>query len=111
MLCFQDGSEVISIKREDTDTRPEQQSSAVAITFTEIKAEEEVSYIALYPFLFGFSNNLGCCNIFVLCTSVYTIHFSMFQTSGRPTETFHVLSFIATELFPYRMFGLPFPVN
>ena len=45
MYCFQDGSEVISIKHEATDTQQEQQKSAVAITFPEIKAEEEVSCI------------------------------------------------------------------
>jgi len=39
--CNDDGSEVISIKREATDTQQEQQKSAVAITFPEIKAEEE----------------------------------------------------------------------
>ena len=54
MYCFQDGSEVISIKCETTDTQQEQQKSAVAITFTEIKAEEEVSCIYLYPLLFRF---------------------------------------------------------
>jgi hypothetical protein len=43
MYHFQDGSEVISTKREPTDTQQQQQNSAVAITFTEIKAEEEVS--------------------------------------------------------------------
>jgi hypothetical protein len=58
MYCFQDGSDVISIKREATDTQEELQNSAVAITFTEIKDEEEVSCIALYPLLFGFSNIL-----------------------------------------------------
>jgi hypothetical protein len=56
MYCFQHGSEVIGIKREATDTQEEQQNSAVAITFTEIKGEEEVSCIALYPLLFVFSN-------------------------------------------------------
>jgi len=35
----------------------------------------------------------------------------MFQTSARAIETFHVLPFIATLLFPYHMFGLPFPLN
>ena len=54
MYCFQDGSEVISIKCETTDTQQEQQKSAVAITFTEINAEEEVSCISLYPLLFRF---------------------------------------------------------
>ena len=39
------------------------------------------------------------------------IHLNMFQTSARATETFHVLPFIATQLFPYHMFGLPFPLN
>jgi hypothetical protein len=58
MYCFQDGSEVIGIKHEATDTQEEQQNSAVAITFTEIKGEEEVSCIALYPLLFGISNIL-----------------------------------------------------
>jgi len=60
MYCFQDGSEVISIKREATDTQQEQQNCAVAISFTEIKAEEEVSCISLYPLLCGFSKILGC---------------------------------------------------
>jgi hypothetical protein len=54
MYCFQGGNEVISIKREAKDTQQEQQKSAVAITFPEIKAEEEVSCIALYPLLFRF---------------------------------------------------------
>jgi len=67
MYCFQDGSEVISIKREATDTQQEQQNSAVAITFTEIKAEGEVSCICLYPLLFRFSNILFCQNTFILC--------------------------------------------
>jgi hypothetical protein len=81
MYCFQDGSEVIGIKHESTDTQEEQeksalavtfteikceatdtqqeqQNSAVAVTFTEIKGEEEVSCIALYPLLFVFSNIL-----------------------------------------------------
>ena len=35
----------------------------------------------------------------------------MFQTSARATETFPVLPFIATQLFPYHMFCLPFPLN
>jgi len=35
----------------------------------------------------------------------------MFQTSARATETFHVLPFITTQLFPYHMFGLPFQLN
>ena len=66
MYCFQDGSEVISIKREATDTQQEQQNSAVAISFPEIKAEVEVSCISLYPFLIIFSNMLYCQNTFVL---------------------------------------------
>jgi hypothetical protein len=56
MYRFQDGSAVISIKREATDIHQEQQNSAVAVTFTEVKVEEEVSCIALYSLLFGFSN-------------------------------------------------------
>ena len=67
MYCFQDGSEVISIKREATDTQQEQQNSAVAISFRAIKAEEEVSCISLYPLLFIFSNMLHCQNTFVVC--------------------------------------------
>ena len=67
MYCFQDGSEVISIKHEATDTQQEQQNSAVSISFSEIKAEEEVSCISLYLLLFAFSNTLGCWNTFVLC--------------------------------------------
>ena len=67
MYCFQDGSEVISMKREATDTQQEQQNSAVAISFPEIKAEEEVSCISLYPLLSTFSNMLHCQNTFVLC--------------------------------------------
>jgi hypothetical protein len=58
MYPFQDGSEVISIKREATDTQQEQEKNAVAITFPEIKAEQEVSCISLYPLLFRFSNIL-----------------------------------------------------
>ena len=114
MYCFQDGSEVISIKCEPTDTQQEQQKSAVVITFTEIKAEDEVSCISLYPLLFRFWNILGCWNTFALCYThecTQYIHLNTFQTSARVTETFHVLSFIPTELFPYHMFGLPFPVN
>jgi hypothetical protein len=113
MYCLQDGSEVISIKHEVTDTQQEQEKSAGAITFPEIKAEEEVSCISLYP-LFTFSNTLCCQNTFVLCythDSTQYIHLNMFQTSARATETFHVLPFIATQLFPYHMFGLPFPLN
>jgi len=67
MYCFQDGSEVISIKHEATDTPQEQEKSAIAITFPEIKAEEEVSCIVLYPLLSGFSNIFACLNTFVLC--------------------------------------------
>jgi len=54
MYCFQDGSEVISIKREATDTQQQQQNSAVATSLTEIRTEEEVSCISLYPVLPGF---------------------------------------------------------
>jgi len=102
------------IKREATDTQQEQEKSAMAITFPKIKAEEEVSCISLYPLLFGFSNILGCQNNFVLCYThdcTQYVHLNMFQTNARDTETFHVLSFIATELFPYHMFGLPFTLN
>ena len=67
MYCFQDGSEVISVKREATDTQQEQEKSAVAITFPEMKAEEEVSCISLYPLLFRFSNTLCCQNTFIFC--------------------------------------------
>ena len=73
MYCFQDGSEVISIKREATDTQQEQQNSAVAISFPEIKAEEEVSCISLYLLLFTFSNTLCCQNTF-LCVIHMTVH-------------------------------------
>ena len=58
MYCFQDGSEVISIKCEATDTQQQQQNSAVAISFCEIKDGEEVSCISLYLWLSGFSNVL-----------------------------------------------------
>jgi len=54
MYCFQDGGEVISTKLEVTDTQQQQQNSAVAKSFPEIKAEEEVSCISLYPMLPGF---------------------------------------------------------
>ena len=86
----------------------------MVITFPKIKAEEEVSFISFYPLLFGFSNILVCQNNFVLCYThdcTQYVHLNMFQTSARDIETFHVLSFIATELFPYHMFGLPFPLN
>jgi len=73
MYCFQDGSEVIGIKREATDTQQQQQNSAVAISFTEKKAEEEVSCISLYPVLFTFSNMLGCHNTF-FCVIHMTVH-------------------------------------
>jgi len=43
--------------------------------------------------------------------TVHHTHLNMFQTSARATETFHVLPSIATQLFPYHMFGLPFPLN
>jgi hypothetical protein len=69
MYCFQDGSEVISIKLEATDEQQEQQQqqhSAVAISFPSIKTEEGVSCISLYPLLFIYSNTLGCHNTFVL---------------------------------------------
>jgi hypothetical protein len=71
MYCFQEGCEVIGIKHEATDTEVEQEKSAVAISFPEIKAEEEVSCISLYPLLFRFSNIVGCQAVhfcFVLCT-------------------------------------------
>ena len=59
--------------------------------------------------------NILCCqNPFVLCythdCTQYT-RLNMFQTSARGTETFHVPLFIVTPLFPYHMFGLPFPLN
>jgi hypothetical protein len=85
MYCFQDGNEVISIKREATDTQL-QEKSAVAVTFPEIKAEEEVSRISLYPLLSGFSNTLCCQNTSVLCYThgcTQYIHLNMFQTSAR----------------------------
>jgi uncharacterized Zn-finger protein len=55
------------IKREATDINQEQGKSAVAITFPEIKAEEEVSCISLYPLLSGYSNMFCCQNTSVLC--------------------------------------------
>ena len=73
MYCFQDGSEVISIKHEATDTQQEQQNSAVAITLPEVKDEEEVSCISLYPLLFRFSNILCCQNI-LFCVIHMTVH-------------------------------------
>ena len=114
MYCFQDRSEVISIKCEATDTQQQQQNSAAAVLFPEINAEEEVSWISLYPLLCRFSNTLWCQNTFVLCythdCTQYT-HLNVLQTSARATETSHVLPSIATQLFPYHMFGLPFPLN
>ena len=116
MYCFQDRSEVISIKREAADTQQEQQKSAVAITFSEIKAEEEVSCISLYPLLFRFSNILRCQNTFVLYTLVYTIrtfkHVSNKWQSHRnlPCSAIHCHSAVSiphiwfplpTELFPF----------
>ena len=75
MYCFQDGSEVIGIKHEATDTQQEQENSAVAITFTEIKAEEGVSCVYLFSLLFIFPNTLCCQNTcFMLYTLLYTIH-------------------------------------
>ena len=59
---------MISIKCEATDTQQQQQNSAVAITFREIKAEEEVSCISLCPLLCRFSNILCCRNTYVLHT-------------------------------------------
>jgi len=50
----------------------------------------------------------------VLCYTRYCTHYiqlNKFQTCAGATETFHVLSVIATVLFPYHMFGLPFPLN
>jgi hypothetical protein len=70
---IQDGSEVISIKRETAETQQEQEKSAVAITFTEIKAEEEVSCIYLYPLLFRFPNIFGYQNI-LLCVAHIIVH-------------------------------------
>jgi len=67
MYCFQVGIEVISKKHEATDTQQQQQNSAVAITFSEIKTEEEVSCISLYPLLFTLSNTWCGQNTFVLC--------------------------------------------
>jgi len=110
MYCFQDGSEVISIKCEATDTQHQQQESAVAISFPEIKAEVEVSCISLYPLLCRFSNILCCQNTFVLCYTHDCTHYTqinMFQTSARATETFHILPSIATQLFPYHMMVCP----
>ena len=124
MYCFQDGSEVISIKREATDTQQQQQNSAVAITFREIKAEEEVSCISLYALLSRFSNILCCQNTFVLCythdCTQYT-HLNMFQTSARATDRHlpcsalhchsavsipHVWFALPTELFPFHILCL-----
>jgi len=117
MYCFQDGSEVISIKHEATDTPQEQEKSAVALTFPEIKAEEEVSCISLYPFLFIFPNTFCCQNTyFVLYTLVYTIH-TVKQVSDKcqshrnlPCSVHHchyavsvppVWFALPTELFPF----------
>ena len=128
MYCFQDGSEVISIKREATDTQQEQQNSAVAITFPTIKAEEEVSCISLYPLLFIFSNTLGCQNTcFVLYTWLYTIH-TFKHVSDKcqshrnlPCSALHCHSAVSiphvwfalpTELFPFCilcLYSLCFP--
>jgi hypothetical protein len=112
MYCFQDGSEVISIKREATDTQQEQEKSAMAITFPEIKSEEEVSCISLYPLLFGFSNLLYCQNFFcfVLYTLVYTIHtFKHVSDSSQshrnlPCSVLHCHSAVS---IPHIWFALP----
>src|SRR5215468_10949670 len=72
MYCFQDGSEMITIKHEATDIQQEQQNCAVDITFTEIKGEQEVSCIALYTSLFVFSN--------ILLQSLYC-HINMLSTN------------------------------
>jgi hypothetical protein len=73
MYCFQDGSEVISIKREATDTQQEQQNSAVSITFPEIKAEKEVSCISLYPLLPDFQTSCVVRTL-LFCAIHMTVH-------------------------------------
>jgi len=76
MYCFQDGSEMLSIKREATDTQQEQQKSAVAITFPEIKAEEEVSCNFFVSVVIQILKHVVLSEhfCFVLYTLVYTIH-------------------------------------
>jgi hypothetical protein len=82
MYCFQAGIEVNSIKCEATDAEQEQEKSAVALTFPEIKAEEEVSFISLYPLLFRFSNILGFQNI-LLCIIHMSVHNTYISTCFR----------------------------
>ena len=75
MYCFQDGSEVISIKREATDIQQEQEKIAVAITFPEIKAEEEVVVFLCIHCYSHFQQLVLSEHIcFVLYTLVHTMH-------------------------------------
>jgi hypothetical protein len=111
MYCFQDGSEVISIKLEATDTHQEQEKSAMDITFPEIKSEEEVSYISLYTLLSGFSNIFACLNTcYVLHTLVCTVHmFKQVSDSSQnhrnlPCSVFHCHSAVS---IPHVWFARP----
>jgi len=107
MYCFQDGSEVISIKREATDTQQEQQNSATAISFTEIKGEEEVSCIYLYPLLPGLEKNLGCFLLYMLMYTLHTFkHISDKCQSYRnlPCSALHYHSAVS---IPHVWFALP----
>jgi len=121
MYCFQDGSEVVSTKREATDTQQQQQNSAVAITFCEIKAEEEVSCISLYPLLFRLHLGLLEHFCFLLYTSVCTLH-TFKHVSDKcqshrnlPCSALHCHSAVSipnvwfalpTELFPFHILCL-----
>ena len=72
MYCFQDGSQVISIKREATDTQQDQQNSAVALSFPAKKDEGGwvVFFISIGIHFFkhvGLSEHFS----FVLYTLVY----------------------------------------
>ena len=104
---------MLSIKREATDTQQEQQKSAVAITFPEIKAEEEVSCNFFVSVVIQILKHVVLSEhfCFVLYTLVYTIHTFKHISDKCQSHRNLPCSVLATELFQYHMFGLPFPLN
>jgi hypothetical protein len=74
MYCFQDGSEVIGIKREVTDTLQEQQKSALAVTFPETKAVKEVRCISFISIVIQNFKHLALSEHFMFCVIHITVH-------------------------------------
>jgi hypothetical protein len=122
MYCFQDRSEVISIKREATDTQQDQQNCAVALSFPAMEVEEEVScifYIHRYSYFQTrwFVRKLFFCfiHISVHNTYIYTCFRQVSQPQkpsmfcpSLPLSCFHTTWWFAllTEQFPFHILCL-----